>query len=174
MSALSLLEVEKLGSSILGAIDKMHTSGGDRGALRAQVVDDLSRISEAVLQLESTRITAQSEVIKAEAQGHSWLQRNWRPLVMVMFAGIVAWNYVAVDILSWLHNAVAPEIPTPPRLEIPTGMWALLTAGLSGYVVGRSGEKIAMTLSKSQEPVLAGLFDKRKKQRRRRPREEPE
>jgi len=31
-------------------------------------------------------------------------------------------------------------------LELPGGLWALLTTGVGGYVVGRSGEKIVQSI----------------------------
>jgi len=67
----------------------------------------------------------QSNVIVAEAQGKSWLQRNWRPITMITFLVLVVLNAFAL-----LKNELAPE------------MWGLLKIGLGGYVIGRSAEKI--------------------------------
>jgi hypothetical protein len=35
---------------------------------------------------------------------------------------------------------------TEPPLVLPPDMWALLKIGVGGYIVGRSGEKIARSL----------------------------
>jgi hypothetical protein len=35
----------------------------------------------------------------------------------------------------------------PPRLEVPEGMWTLLTIGIGGYIAGRSAEKVVTTLA---------------------------
>ncbi len=74
-------------------------------------------------------ITAQAGVITAEAQGDSWLQRSWRPLIMLMFGVIIGNNYLIVPLFG------------TPSAEIPPDMWDLLKLGLTGYIVGRSAEK---------------------------------
>jgi len=74
----------------------------------------------------------QADVIKAEATGN-WLQRSWRPVVMLCFAFIVMYNQ-AISLMFSL-----------PRTELTTDFWGLLKIGLGGYVVGRSAEKIAST-----------------------------
>ena len=68
-------------------------------------------------------------VIRAEATGESWLQRNWRPLLMCLFGVIIANNYIIVPLFS------------TPKADIPPDMWELLKLGVGGYVVGRSVEK---------------------------------
>lgn len=97
-------------------------------------------IQMAVMQMDhremETLVNAQSKIVLAEAQGQSWLQRNWRPLLMLVVIVIIFNNYVLVPYLAMWTTKIAV-------LELPTGLWALLTAGVSGYVVGRSGEKIA-------------------------------
>ena len=77
-------------------------------------------------------------MIIAEAKGQSWLQRNWRPLLMAMFGVIIANNYIMfpyIELLLGKQYAV--------KLAIPENMWSLLKLGVSGYILGRSAEKIA-------------------------------
>jgi hypothetical protein len=76
-------------------------------------------------------IEVQSNVIVAEAQGQSWLQRNWRPITMICFLILVI-----LDSFGWLPNKLAPQA------------WTLLSIGLGGYVVGRSAEKVVNRLKK--------------------------
>ena len=80
-------------------------------------------------------INARAQIIVAEAKGDSWIQRSWRPLTMLMFASIIANNYILFPYLSLFG---APTV----MLEVPPDLWALLKIGLGGYVVGRSAEKI--------------------------------
>ena len=54
---------------------------------------------------------------------------------MLTFGAILANNYI---IVPWLQ---AFGVETVAVLEIPEGMWGLLTVGLGGYVVGRTIEK---------------------------------
>lgn len=88
-----------------------------------------ARLQEQVLTGQMKEIEAAAQIIVAEAKGESWLQRNWRPMLMCLFGVIVANNYI---IHPWLG---VPMLPLPPD------MWELLKIGVGGYVVGRSVEK---------------------------------
>lgn len=93
------------------------------------------RLRSQLLQQESDFVNAARDVVVAEASGESWLQRNWRPLIMLTFGAILANNYI---IVPWLQ---AFGVQTIAVLEMPEGFWGLLTMGLGGYVVGRTIEK---------------------------------
>lgn len=80
---------------------------------------------------------AQSETIQGEEKSESWLARNWRPILMLTFTYIIAHNYVIAPMFSW-HT-----------LEIVPDMWALLKLGIGGYIMGRSGEKIASSVTET-------------------------
>lgn len=86
----------------------------------------------------SQLIEAQMKVMLAEMTG-SWLQRNWRPLLMLTIIAIVFNNYVLFPYLSMFTDKAT-------MLELPKGLWALLNVGVGGYIVGRSGEKIVTNL----------------------------
>lgn len=90
-----------------------------------------SRLQEMTLQGQFREIEAAADIIRAEAQGDSWLQRNWRPMLMVLFGIIIANNYLVVPLFG------------TPAAEIPPDLWALLKLGVGGYVLGRSAEKSA-------------------------------
>ena len=88
-----------------------------------------AKLQEMVLTGQMKEIEAAARIIVAEAQGESWLQRNWRPLLMCLFGLIIANNYIVVPLFG------------TPSADIPPDMWALLKIGIGGYVVGRSVEK---------------------------------
>ena len=89
-------------------------------------------------ELIQTELKGAVEIILAEAKGN-WLQRSWRPLLMLIAMTIIANNYILVPYLSmWTDKIVV--------LDLPDGLWTLLVTGVGGYVVGRSGEKIAQNL----------------------------
>lgn len=88
-----------------------------------------SVLQQKVLDGRMKEIEAAANIIVAEAQGESWLQRNWRPLLMCLFGVIVANNYLVVPLFG------------TPSAGIPPDMWDLLKLGVGGYVVGRSVEK---------------------------------
>ena len=92
-------------------------------------------IEALVLGIQSGIIAAKQAIIVAEAEGGSWIQRTWRPITMLTFVFIIANNYIIVP----YAQAFGAPVPT---LEIPPGMWGLLTVGIGGYIGGRSAEKI--------------------------------
>jgi len=109
-------------SGVLGVIDKAVEDKDQANVIKA-------KINEMAVLGEMKGLESAAKIIVAEAQGDSWLQRNWRPLLMVTFGVIIANNYLIVPIFN-----------TPPA-DIPPDMWDLLKLGVGGYVVGRSAEK---------------------------------
>ena len=83
---------------------------------------------ESVQKAEIEIIKQQSENIRAEMSGDSWLQRNWRPVVMLNFAALISAHW-----LGW----TAPNLSEG---EI-TGLLDIVKVGIGGYVLGRSAEK---------------------------------
>ncbi len=100
-----------------------------RAEIEAKVLSEL-------LKADMSSLEQQAKIILAEAQGESWLQRNWRPILMLVIVAIVANNYILVPWLSLFTNKVA-------ILELPQRLWDLMSLGVGGYVVGRSAEKFA-------------------------------
>ena len=88
-----------------------------------------SKFQEMLLTGELKELEAAASIIVAEARGESWLQRNWRPLLMCLFGLIVANNFLVVPLFG------------TPSADIPPDMWDLLKLGVGGYVLGRSAEK---------------------------------
>ena len=115
---------------VVGLVDDLHTSDEERLAIKVKLLEVQAELTGEILQYEAEVVKQAAETVRAEATGHSWMQRNWRPLVMLLFAYIVAHNYVISPVFG--IEAVA----------IPPNMWTLLQIGLGGYVVGRSAEKI--------------------------------
>lgn len=110
-------------SSLVGSvIDKAVPDKGKAEELKAQIT--LAAMNEGAKELEGA-----IKVITAEAQGESWLQRNWRPLLMLWFAGLVG--------AHWLGF-------TPPNLpsDVVINLLDIVQVGVGGYVLGRSAEKV--------------------------------
>jgi hypothetical protein len=124
-------------SKIFDTVDKAVEDKDLKNQLKAEIQQQVLALDYTTLQKE---IEAKAKIVISEAQGHSWLQRNWRPLLMTCFIAIIAWNYIAVPVLGCffeLHPA-----------NIPPDMWDLLKIGTGGYLVGRTGEKIANAVLK--------------------------
>tara|TARA_R110002051_G_scaffold14690_1_gene47075 strand:+ start:963 stop:1370 length:408 start_codon:yes stop_codon:yes gene_type:complete len=81
-------------------------------------------------------LIAKSKIVQAEASSKHWLTATWRPALMWICIIVIANNYIISPILN-------ATLGTSLELTIPDPMWNLLTIGVSGYIVGRSGEKIA-------------------------------
>ena len=90
---------------------------------------------------------AAASVILAESKSEHWITATWRPILMLTITAIVGWNFliaplIELAVLLSTNDQVRLSIPLPEQL------WNLLMIGVGGYVVGRSGEKIAKNLKK--------------------------
>lgn len=114
-----------------GIIDNLNTSDAEKLEAQRKLVELQLAFQTHVADLEGEFAKAQASVIGAEAGSASWLARNWRPILMLVFTYIVAHNYVIAPLF---HIDAVP---------IPPDMWELLRIGMGGYIVGRSLEKVA-------------------------------
>ena len=85
-------------------------------------------IQQQLLSGQLKELEAQASIITAEAKG-GLLQRNWRPMLMLTFAGLV--------VAHWF-GFTAPNIPE----SVQNSLLNIVLVGMGGYIVGRSGEKI--------------------------------
>jgi len=88
-----------------------------------------------LMKYESKELDAATAIIVAEASSGNWLASNWRPITMLTFVTLI--------VLHWLGftSENLPEAQVLSLLEI-------VKVGLGGYVLGRSGEKIAKAMKK--------------------------
>ena len=131
-------------NSVSGVLDKFITTDAEK--LKAkQEISDL--ITTKLTELASY----QRDVLVAEIQGNA-LQRSWRPIVMLAFAFIIVFHYFLQPLISHWYAM--------PNIELPDQFWSLLELGMGGYVVGRSVEKVADTVTKN---VDLAFIPKRKR-----------
>ncbi|MCB6974801.1 MULTISPECIES: 3TM-type holin [Butyricimonas] len=97
---------------------------------KKQLETDLLRV---FMEWEQRVMEARAAVLVEEARGN-WLQRSWRPLVMLIFALIV----------------LVGTFTSLPILSDTSRFWDLLEIGIGGYVVGRSGEKIMQAFTRKR------------------------
>lgn len=115
-------------ASIGKVADSLLTSDKERGEIE---LNRLGLILNDKLQVINAGVEAlkqQVNVILAEAKGESWLQRNWRPLLMIWFAGLIGAHWMGFT---------APNLTEAERLKL----LEIVQIGIGGYVVGRSVEK---------------------------------
>ena len=72
-------------------------------------------------------------MITAEAQGESWLQRSWRPVVMLTFTARVVCRW-----LGW----TTPGLTEAVELKL----LGIVQLGLGGYIASRGVEKVGQTV----------------------------
>ena len=121
-------------SPIATLIDDLNTSDEEKLILKNQLQEMNLKYQAKILDLDSQLLDSKTKIIVAEAQGKSWLQRNWRPMLMCLFGIIIANNYI---LNPWLSELFDIDV----LMDIPPQMWSLLKLGISGYVVGRTVEK---------------------------------
>ena len=92
-----------------------------------------------LMQSGTEEMKASAKIIEAEAKSN-WYVSGWRPTLMYLLILIVAWNYILSPILFLI-------IKVKTQVELPSDVWTLLTVGLGGYTIGRSGESIARSLA---------------------------
>jgi hypothetical protein len=110
-------------------IDNMHTSTEEKLTLKNKLTVIENTMTAKVIDYETKLLAAKTSIITAEATGESWMQRNWRPITMLTFLGLVVF-----DSFGWLANPLAGEA------------WTLLQIGLGGYVTSRGVEKVVSKL----------------------------
>ena len=114
--------IGSIGGKVLDIVDDVVEDKDEANRLKFE-------IQRQLIENKSNELEAAAKVVLTEAQG-SWLQRNWRPLLMVIFAGLV--------VAHWF-GFTAPNIPE----SVQNSLLNIVMVGIGGYVVGRSGEKIA-------------------------------
>ena len=123
------MNILKLISSLIkpatDLIDNLHTSTEEKLQLRNELVSIQNSFAIQVLDYEKQLMQQQASIIKAEATGSSWLQRNWRPITMLTFLVLVVCDSFGLLVFRLADQA-----------------WTLLQIGLGGYVIGRSLEKV--------------------------------
>ncbi|MDP9202352.1 MAG: holin family protein [Gemmatimonadota bacterium] len=117
-------------SSISDVLGRFVTSPEEKMKAQLELTKLANDYQVQVLLAEKELSVQQASVIVAEAKSESWLARNWRPITMLVFVSIVAFNYV-----------VAPLFQVK-LLDLPPDMWQLLKIGIGGYIGARTGEKV--------------------------------
>lgn len=117
---------------LLGGLDNLFTSKEEK--IKAKTV-----IKNILVQKELELNKMQTEIIVTEAKGN-WLQRSWRPIIMLAFGFIV----IYCKFIGPLFDLKIPELETE--------FWNLLQLGIGGYVIGRTGEKMMKSYTDSKKP----------------------
>ena len=86
--------IGSIGGKVLDIVDDVVEDKDEANRLKFE-------IQRQLIENKSSELEASAKIVLAEAQG-SWLQRNWRPLLMVTFTGLI------VSPLVWLNRTQHP------------------------------------------------------------------
>ena len=107
-------------------IDKLFPDAENRDQVKVV-------LAEMLINGELDELTQQAGVIKAEAQGEGWLQRSWRPLVMLTFMVLVVCRW-----MGWSAPDLSPEVELK--------LFSIIQLGIGGYIASRGAEKVVKTM----------------------------
>ena len=121
----------------IGPIAKMIGGIVDKAVPDKDLKEKLKHeLNTQLINGDHEELIAKSKIVQAEASSKHWLTATWRPALMWICIIVIFNNYIITPILN-------ATLGLSLELTIPDPMWNLLTIGVSGYIVGRSGEKIA-------------------------------
>lgn len=83
---------------------------------------------------ELTELAHRAGIVQAEAASEHWLTATWRPILMLVFGGLI--------VARWFGWS-SPGLTEAEYLKL----WDIVEFGIGGYVVGRSAEKIVPQLA---------------------------
>ena len=108
---------------------------------RAQATEEITKI---ILSNEATVMNAARDIVVAEVSSETPLVASWRPILMYFLMFLIAWIGVIAPIFG------LSQVTVEGLKAVPDNLWNLLMIGMGGYIVGRSGEKIAESLARKK------------------------
>jgi len=117
---------------ILSIIDRVIPDRAASAAAKAQL---LEMQTKGELDTEMTALQGSVDIIKAEAQSQSWLPRNVRPLLLLLWGLIITLNFSVPIIARFWMPGFQP-------LQLDPWVFKLTAIGFTGYVGARTWEKV--------------------------------
>lgn len=100
--------------------------------------DDADKIKAKTLRLAEenklSELNAIAKIVEHEIKSDHWLQRSWRPILMLCMTLIIINTYI---LMPYINLFLTQKI----IITLPDTFYDLLIIGVGGYVVGRSVEK---------------------------------
>lgn len=124
--------LDRLIEPVFGVIDQAVTDTDQREQLKAQIQ---MAMSQRAANLEEYA----RDIIVAEMKGN-WLQRSWRPVMMLWFAFIIG--------MYWFGFAPDYIVDNPDLTE---RLFGIIQIGLTGFIVTEGGERMLDRYSRSRE-----------------------
>ena len=111
-------------------VDEIFTSDEEKKNFKLKLAKVEKERAQKILDFQSEVLKQQASVIQGEVSGN-WLQRSWRPIIMLTFGFVIFYQYFLAHVFGL------------QEIDMPTEFWTLLQIGVGGYLVGRSVEKVA-------------------------------
>lgn len=119
---------------VTNLVDEVFTSQEEKNDFKKKMAELEAQQAGKVLEYQKQILSERASIIQGEVSGN-WLQRSWRPLLMLSFGFIIIYQYFIAPIFGIAE------------IELPDRFWSLLEIGIGGYLVGRSVEKVAPQLA---------------------------
>lgn len=131
-----------LGQAFKDIVGTFHLDPVKKAEMQEAIDANQTLIHAKELEIESkaqdavaAEVTQAGEIIKAEAQSQSWLPRNVRPLLLLLWGVTITANiFVPIVARFWL--------PGLQPLVLPDWVYKLTAIGYTGYVGFRTWEKL--------------------------------
>lgn len=127
-------------SKIVGTFKLSPEKAAELETLKVQNAQELAKLQaqvEAKLQDSiSSEIQSSAEIIKAEADSQSWLPRNVRPFLLLVWGlAITAHSLGLTALINYWAGLQIPQTLDP-------WVYKLTAIGFTGYVTARTWEKV--------------------------------
>lgn len=131
-----------VGQMFKDVVGTFKLSPEKKAEMQAAVDANAAALALKQLELESkmqdalsAEVQSAAEVIKAEAQSQSWLPRNVRPLLLLLWGAAITFNMlVPIIARAW--------VPGLEPLVLDPWVYKLTAIGFTGYVTARTWEKV--------------------------------
>lgn len=131
-----------LGQMFKDVVGTFKLSPEKKAEMQEQLTANQAVLDQKQLELEAkaqdalaAEVHSAAEIIKAEAQSQSWLPRNVRPLLLLLWGAAITFNLVVPIIARFWLPGLQP-------LAIDPWVYKLTAIGFTGYVTARTWEKV--------------------------------
>ncbi len=126
-----------------------------------QAIDNNTTTKEEKLlileRMNNALMNIQKHTLTQELNGNA-LQRNWRPVMMYMFCYIIFHSILVAPILQYYLGIPQPVVPMDK-------IWNILQVSISGYVIGRTGEKVLPKVMPKMTKIAQSAWENRRERR---------
>ena len=110
-------------------VDSLHTSEEERLDAKSRLLSVQAAVMDSAIDYESKALEAKAQIVNSEANSEHWITATWRPVVMLIFTGLVVARFLGFQAEGMSQTEYDQ-------------LWTLIQIGIGGYIGTRSIEKI--------------------------------